>query len=226
MSRLEHRFLLAAAAAALIPLLLVWLAGWQLVRRAYLEAATARLEATADRIALAIDDRLSTETRVLTAVCRLAADDPAWAAEVALAALNELDAVEVNGRLASRFAVVAPGDRLPPAAPGSVRKDAWGEPLLRRQVHCAEGHVTADLRLRPALALLGRVHPGVLARLFGPGGALLSSSDLTELLGGPPPTEKGGLLTAERRLRNGWRLVVALPEAVLFRPLYRTGHLP
>ncbi len=63
----------------------------------------------------------------------------------------------------------------------------------------------------------------MLARLFGPGGALLSSSDLTELLGGPPPTEKGGLLTAERRLQNGWRLVVALPEAVLFRPLYRAN---
>jgi len=222
-SRLEHRFLLAAAAAALIPLLLVWLVGWQLARRAYLEAATARLTASADRIALAIDDRLATETRVLTAVCRLATNDPAWAAEVALAALNELDAVEVNGRLALRFRVVAPGDRLPPAKPGSVRKDAWGEPILRWQIACAEGRVTADLRLRPALALLGQVRPGVLARLFGPDGALLASSDLTELLGGPPPAAKNGLLIAERRLENGWRLVVALPKAALFRPLYQAN---
>jgi len=214
-SRLEYRFLLAAAAAALLPLMLVWAAGWQLARGAYLEAARARLAGTALALAAQLERRIAAEDAVLKSVCRLAGDDPAWAAEVALAALDELDEIEVNGRLASRFRVVGPGDALPPAPDGSVRDDAWGEPLLRRATGCAGGRVRADLRLRPLLAPVGRVGGGLRARLFGPGGRLLARSGP----GGPP----GRWLSTRKRLANGWQVEVALPERALLGPLYRAN---
>ena len=222
MNRLELRFLLAAAAAALLPLLFTWAVGWQLARRAYLDAAHARLSGTVERIAAQLEDRIRTQKMVLKAACRLGTREPGWAAEVALATLDELDEVEVHGHLASRFRVVAPGERLAPAPPGKVRKDRWGEPILREEMRCREGRVLADLRLRPAFALLGRVSEGLSARLFGPGEELLASSDLSELLGAPARA-RGTRLTMERKLSNGWRLVVALPEATLLAPLYRAN---
>ncbi len=221
MSRLELRFLLAAAAAALLPLVLVWGVGWQLARRAYLEAARARLAGAAERIEARLAGRMAMEDRVLKTVCRLAASDPAWAAQVALATLDELDEIEVNGHLASRFRVVAPGTHLSPAEPGTVGADRWGEPRLRKAVRCLGGKVAADLRLRPALALVGQVGEGLLARLYGPGGRLLASSDRSDV----PTTQSPapGRLAVTRRLANGWRLVVALPEATLLAPLYRAN---
>lgn len=186
MSRLEIRFLVAAAAAAILPLIGVWLIGWRLVGEAYLGQASQHLAGMTERIAVELEARLVTIDRVLKTVCVLAGDNPELALDVALAELPELDTVGLSDERryvrASRFRVIPPSSRLPKADPGNVRKDEWGEPVLRVVVTCGQRRLEADVRLRPIFDLVASVPPNDTARLFDQSGHLLASSDLTEVL--------------------------------------------
>ncbi len=225
MSRLELRFLLSAAAAALLPLLLVWGVGYKVLEHTLYDAAGAKVAATASRLATVLEARIETERRVLTALCTVGGN-PYRTAVTALAFLAELDAVEVelDGRHAadSRFTVLPPGAHLPRVPAGSVRRDAWGEPTLRIEVDCSRGRLRGDVRLRPALDLFRQVPRGITARLYGPQNALLASSDLSEVLTGSPRPIQGAL-RVEQSLGNGWRLEVLAPRTTLLLPLRKAS---
>ncbi len=229
MSRLEIRFLVAAAAAAILPLIGVWLIGWRLVGEAYLGQASQHLAGMTERIAAELEARLVTIDRVLKTVCVLAGDNPELALDVALAELPELDTVGLaDGRgyvRASRFRVVPPGNRLPKAEPGSVRKDEWGEPLLRVVERCGQRRLEADVRLRPIFDLVATVPPNDTARLFDRSGRLLASSDLTEVLSQGVRAPASEVRRSTRRLASGWRLSVETSRAALTAPLGRANWL-
>ncbi|AEB12030.1 integral membrane sensor signal transduction histidine kinase [Marinithermus hydrothermalis DSM 14884] len=228
MTRLEVRFLLAAAAAAVLPLIGIWALGWQLLSTAYLGQASGRIEGLAERITAELEARFTTLNRVLDTACHLADPNPTWSLEVALARLPELDAATLtqNGRSwsVSRFVVLTPGASVPPAPPGSVRTDPWGEPVLRIEQHCLRGTLKADVRLRPIFDLVARVPPGYRARLISPQEGLLASSDLTEVLNPNISHQDKSLWRSTRRLTNGWVLAVEAPEHNLVAPLRRANN--
>ena len=251
LNRLEGRFTLAAAAAGVLPLLLVGAVAWYGLSRSYLDLAGARIESEAARLQGSLDGRLETLVGVLGQALD-APGDEGWALRYAAARLPE--AVELQVRQGaevlstwSRFEV-APDPLRPLARPGErevwgpVWRDGWGEPQLTLGLARAGGRfLEAQLRA-PVLwdALVELRDPTLHAFLADAEGRFLASSDRLEVLRGAVASaavlsgeagrvfryrDAGGvekLAVARRVDRLGGLLVVEAPVKTLLAPLSRS----
>ncbi len=250
LSRLEGRFTLAAAAAGLLPLLLVGAVAWYGLSRSYLGLAGARIESEAARLQGSLDGRLETLVGVLGQALD-APGDEAWALRYAAARLPEVVTLQLRWggkpRAAwSRFQV-APRPLEPLARSqklevwGPVRRDDWGEPQLRLGLTRSSGR-TLEAQLRaPVLwdALVELRDPTLHAYLIDSQGRYLASSDRVKVLRGasaPAAVLRAGAggvfryrdagverLAVVRAVdRLGGRLVVEAPVGLLLAPLSRS----
>ncbi|WP_293170435.1 ATP-binding protein [Oceanithermus sp.] len=251
LSRLEGRFTLAAAAAGLLPLLVVGAVAWYGLSRSYLGLAGARIESEAARLQGSLDGRLETLVGVLGQALD-APGDEAWALRYAAARLPEVVALQVREggevrAIWSRFEV-DPRPLEPLARPqtpeawGPVRRDGWGEPQLRLGLAHPSGRMLEAQLRAPVLwdALVELRDPTLHAYLTDAEGRYLASSNRVEVLRGA--SAPAAVLAAEpgsvfryrdgggvERLavvrpvdRLGGRLVVEAPVGLLLAPLSRS----
>ncbi|WP_457637591.1 ATP-binding protein [Oceanithermus sp.] len=251
LSRLEGRFTLAAAAAGILPLLVVGAVAWYGLSRSYLNLAGARLESEVARLQGSLDGRL----QALVGVLGQALDSPdgwAWALRFATARLPEVVEAQIrqnDGQVTvwSRFEVNP--KPLPPLARAGVRevwgpvvRDDWGEPQLFLGLSSHEGRFL-EARLRaPVLwdALVELHDPTLHAFLVDGSGRILASSNRLEVLRGvrAPAALLGAAEGGVFRYRDSagvWRLavtrsvprlhgklVVEAPLRLLLAPLRRS----
>ena len=225
LERLEGRFTLAAAAAGLLPLVLVGAVAWYGLSRSYLGLAGARIESEAARLQGSLDGRLEAIVGVLGEALDATADG-AWPLRFAAARLPEVVELQVRDDRGvrarwSRFEVDPVP--LPPLARagvpetwGPVQRDRWGEPQLTLGLARPSGRYL-EARLRaPVLwdALVELRDPALHAYLSDGSGRILASSDRVEVLRGeraPREVRRGvaGRVFRYRDGRGAWRLAVA-----------------
>ncbi|WP_457629778.1 ATP-binding protein [Oceanithermus sp.] len=232
LSRLEGRFTLAAAAAGLLPLLLVGAVAWYGLSRSYLGLAGARIESEAARLQGSLDGRLETLVGVLGQALD-APGDEAWALRYAAARLPEVVTLQVREgeevrALWSRFEV-DPRPLEPLVGPqtpevwGPVRRDRWGEPQLTLGLARLSGRYL-EARLRaPVLwdALVELRDPTLHAYLTDAKGRYLASSNRFEVLRGA--SAPAAVLQADAGGVFRYRDVDGVERLAVARPVDRLG---
>jgi len=250
LERLEGRFTLAAAAAGIVPLLLVSAVSWYGLSHSYLSLAGSRIESEASRLQGSLDGRLETLVGVLGQTLD-APGDEVWALRYAAARLPEVVELQVRDDAEvlatwSRFEV-APQPLEPLARPGErevwgpVWRDDWGEPQLTLGLARASGRfLEAQLRAPVLWDALVELHdPTLHAFLIDSEGRILASSDRLEVLRGARAPDAVGqartrgifgyqhlgvqkLAVVRNVNRLNGRLVVEAPVGTLLAPLHRS----
>jgi len=234
LSRLEGRFTLAAAAAGVLPLLLVGAVAWYGLSRSYLNLAGARIESEAARLQGSLDGRLETLVGVLGQTLD-APGDEVWALRYAAARLPEVVELRVRDDAEvlatwSRFEV-APQPLGPLARPGErevwgpVWRDDWGEPQLTLGLARASGRfLEAQLRA-PVLwdALVELRDPTLHAFLTDADGRYLASSDRLEVLRGA--AAPAAVLDGEAGRVFRYRNDAGIEKLAVVRPVEQLGGL-